>query len=200
MPDPQPSQDGSLLRMRGRSPEQTTTLANRLLDPAYIRRVLTEAAQKRRLERAIEDALKIPTPPKSPLVPRKELSPYEPVPKQRSGEFGDVVDALMGVPAVAQAVDRIKERASDEFKLNWRRLSTGGKAALITQSALIAGGTLTGVLASKSGRREAYNLIKDRQVSVPIPFVPGLKMQVKTGQEHRIDLMFDLTEFVRDLK
>jgi hypothetical protein len=120
-----------------------------------------------------------------------------PEPPLRPGEASDMLDALMGVPAVAGAVQSLKSIAADTLKRDWRHLSTGGKAAVITQTAVISGSAVAGALASESRRREAYKLLRDREIPIPLPRVPGFTLQLKTGKEDKVVLMFDVAKFLR---
>ena len=61
----------------------------------------------------------------------------------------------------------------------------------------MGGGSLAGVIASESGRKELYGLLKDREIPMPVPGVPGLKLQLKTGNEHKAMILFDVAEFIR---
>ena len=64
-----------------------------------------------------------------PMVPRGK-GPDKP----RPAELSDLLKALMGVPAIKSAVDRMKGQALDRMKRNWKGLSTGDKVLVISQS------------------------------------------------------------------
>lgn len=195
-PDKSPAQGKSLLRMRHGPTDDKSALAKRLLDPAYIRSVLQKQPQKNAFNLKLQRALKVQQ-PKKPLVPRPQLHPRHPVPAARKGEASDVLDALMGIPAIKQGINTVQNKAAGKLKRDWKHLQNSGKAALITHTVLIAGGSLAGALASNSGRTELYNLLKDREIPMPVPGVPGLQIQLKTGKEHKAMLMFDIAEFLR---
>ena len=218
MPDPQdasPPNSSNLMRMRFGSPDDQAALARRLVDAAYIRSVLRNQSEKNKLDQHVQSSLKggknqskprpqVPPPAlkttpskQAPLVPRPQLHPRHPEPEVRPGEAGDVLDALMGVPTVARAVESVKNSAINKLKSEWNQRSGGGKATLITQTVVIGGGAIAGTLSSKPGRKKVYDLLRDREISLPVPGVAGLQLQLKTGNEHKAMLMFDLAEFLR---
>lgn len=125
-----------------------------------------------------------PTPTPAPLVPRG-AGPSTP----RAATGGDVARAIMRIPAVDSALTRLRTEAAEQARRDWRRLSTGERALVITQSALIAGGALAGVLSSPEGREFSLNLLQNR--AIPIPGVPGLTFQFNvTGPNQMV--RFDL--------
>lgn len=124
-----------------------------------------------------------PVPEPRPLVPR-DAGPEKP----RPGTAGDALKAIMRVPAVDTALTRLRTEATDRLSGDWRSLSTGGKAAVITQSAVIGGGAVAGILSDPTARRFALGLLENR--SLPTG-VPGLNFQFRlTGPEQRVT--FDL--------
>jgi hypothetical protein len=124
-----------------------------------------------------------PVPEAGLLVPRG-VGPETP----RLATAGDALKAVMRVPAVDTALTRLRTEATGRLSGDWRSLSTGGKAAVITQSAVIGGGALAGVLSDPEARQFTLGLIENR--SLPTG-VPGLNFQFKlTGPDQRIK--FDL--------
>ena len=199
MPEPgktSPSGRSDLLRMRSDSPDDQVTLARKVLDPAYIRSVLQKQSEKNWFNLQLQQSLRI-TQSKQPLVPRLQLHPGQPIPAVRQGEASDVLKALTKIPAVASSIEKVKGNVTSVLKRDWKRLSTGGKAALITQTFVMGAGSLSAVLASKQDRKELYELLRDREIPLPVPGVPGLKLQLKTGKEHRGVVTFDIAEFLR---
>jgi len=125
-----------------------------------------------------------PTPTPAPLVPRGR-GPSTP----RAASGGDVMRAILRIPAVDSALTRLRTQAAEQARRDWRRLSTGERALVITQSALITGGALAGVLTSPEARQFTLGLIQNR--ALPIPGVPGLTFQFNvTGPNQMI--RFDL--------
>jgi len=118
-----------------------------------------------------------------PLVPRG-AGPQTP----RPATAGDVLKAVMRIPAVDTTLIRLQTEARDRLSSDWRRLSTGGKAAVITQSAVIGAGALAGVLSDPEARQFTLGLLENR--SLPTG-VPGLNFQFNvTGPDQKIK--FDL--------
>ncbi len=121
-----------------------------------------------------------PTPQPAPLVPRG-AGPSTP----RAGTPGDVVRAILAIPAVDAALTRLRTQAEDRLRRDWRRLSTGERVLLVSQAALITGTALAGVLSDPEARQFTLGLIQNRDI--PIPGVPGLTFQFNvTGRDRRI--------------
>ena len=124
-----------------------------------------------------------PVPEPRPLVPRG-AGPDTP----RPASAGDVLKGVMRVPAVDAALTRLRTEATARLSGEWRSLSTGGKAAVITQSAVIGAGALAGVLSDPEARQFTLGLLENR--SLPTG-VPGLNFQFNImGPDQRIK--FDL--------
>ena len=194
--DSTPPKPSNLLRMRFDSSDDKAELAQRLLDPVYIRGVLRDSMQKQQLDLGIQHALQSGQ-GRRPLVPRPELHARSRETPVRPGEASDFLSALMGVPAISKAIDSIKASAVDKLKGDWRRLSAGGKAAVITQTVIMGAGSVAGILASQSGRKGLYELLKDNETPIPVPGVPGMELRLKTGNEQRAVVMFDIAKFLR---
>ena len=114
------------------------------------------------LQRLLEEIKFPPLPPKKPLTPPvySEVTP-------RPGTVQDLLQAVLKIPTVGQALDRLKARALSRLHLDWQELSTGRKAAVITQSAIITGAALTGALAHPQTREDILNLIDGQDIPIP---------------------------------
>ncbi len=97
--------------------------------------------------------------------------------------------AVLRIPAIDTALTRVQTQATDRLRLDWGRLSGGERALVITQSALITGGALAGVLSSPEGREFSLGLIQNRDL--PIPGVPGLTFQFNATGPNQL-IRFDL--------
>ena len=85
----------------------------------------------------------------APTTPSRPLVPAGAGPETaREGSGGDIMSAVTAVPAVDQAITRLKTQALDQVHHDWSRLTTGDRVLLITTSALVAGGALAGVAAT----------------------------------------------------
>ncbi len=119
-------------------------------------------------------------PAPAPVVPRGE-GPSTP----RAASPGDVLRAVTRIPAVDSALTTLRTSASDRVRRDWSLLSTGERALVITQTAVIGGGALAAVLSSPEGRGFALELVQNRDL--PVPGVPGLTFQFNlTGPDQRI--------------
>lgn len=116
----------------------------------------------------------------APLVPRG-AGPATP----RPASGGDVFRAILAVPAVNSALTNLRTQATDQLRSGWDSLSTGERALVITQGALLGAGVLGGVLSSPEGRDFTLGLIQNR--TLPVPGVPGLTFQFNlTGPDQRV--------------
>jgi hypothetical protein len=123
----------------------------------------------------------VPTP--APLVPRG-AGPET----ARPAGAGDLLRAMMAVPAVDAALTNLRTSATDQLARDWRSLSTGERVAVVTQTAVIGGGALAGVASSPEARNFVLGQLQNR--SLPTG-VPGLNFQFNlTGPDQR--LQFDL--------
>jgi hypothetical protein len=107
---------------------------------------------------------------------------------------GDLLKAVLAVPAVDTALTRLQTEAADRGKTDWRSLSAGEKAAVITQSALIGGGAVAGLLSNPQARQFTLDLLQNR----PLPTgVPGLSLQFNlTGPDQRVQFDLNLGHFL----
>jgi hypothetical protein len=159
-----------------------------LLDPDSIRRSMLQLDYSTFVASQPPPWLRTPSTtaaqPSQPLVPR-EAGPSEP----RQATIGDFFRALVRVPAVDSALTSLRTEASGQARHVWHELSTGERVILLSQTALIGGGTLAGILSSSEARQFALEQLQGRDV--PVPGVPGLTFQLNlAGQERRV--MFNL--------
>ena len=105
-----------------------------LLEPGSIRSALRTAHRPRLRPPARPAWLPppggTPAPEPEPLVPRG-AGPETP----RAASPGDLLGAVMAVPAVDGALTRLRTQATDRLASDWRGLSGGGKAAVVTSLA-----------------------------------------------------------------
>jgi hypothetical protein len=107
---------------------------------------------------------------------------------------GDVVQALMKVPAVDQALTTIKTNATDRLRSDWRGLKTGEKVVVITQAAIIGGGALAATLSNPEGRQFALDLLQNKALPTG---VPGLNFQFNlAGPDQRVMFTLNLGQFL----
>lgn len=135
-----------------------------------------------------------PTEPSSPLVPRG-AGPETP----RSGEASDILEGILAVPAVDSAVSRLRAMATEEVMRDWRRLSTGERAATVSTVAVIGGGAIATILSDEENRRFALNLLAD--TDIPVPLIPGLSLTLDiAGSEKKVMFTLDVNSFVRSMR
>lgn len=136
-----------------------------LLDPFNIRASLLQLDLDTILDYEPPPWLTAPAAPEEePLVPRG-AGPETP----RAGNPGDILRAVAAVPAVDAALTRLKTEAIGRVRRDWRSLSTGEAAGVITHGVVIGGGALAGVLSDPEARRFALDLLQDRELPAGIP-------------------------------
>lgn len=128
--------------------------------------------------------------------PRPPLVPVGPGPAEPSpGKIGDIITALMRVPAVDTALSNLRTQAEAEVRQNWRSLSTGERVLVITGAATIAGGALAGALSDPEARSFALEHLQDR--AIPVPGVSGLSFQFRaTGDNPGVRFNLNVGQFL----
>jgi len=117
----------------------------------------------------------VPTP--APLVPAGK-GPDEP----RPAEAGDLARAIMAVPAVDQALGRLRTQATDQVERDWGRLSTGERAGVVSSLAVIGLGTLGGIASDPKARAFALGQLNGRPI--PVPGLNWMHVEVNTAGEN----------------
>lgn len=123
------------------------------------------------------DIFSTPTPPAPPSIwsaPRGD-GPATP----RAGELSDVTGAIFRLPVVQGLVRQAHDEGQRQLRLfrsEWDRSSTGSRIAMITMAGVVAGSSITIIVANQETRDLAFGLIRDRDI--PIPGVDGLSFRI----------------------
>ena len=122
----------------------------------------------------LDRILLTPTPATAsgPLVPRG-AGPTTP----RAAQVGDLMQAIWSVPAVRQTTTQLLDQVSQRARSDWQHASGGERALVVSSAAVIAGGSLAGVLSNNDARTGAFHLIVDHDI--PVPGVDGLTVRLK---------------------
>jgi len=115
-----------------------------------------------------------PTPAPGPVVP---AGAGPETPREASG--GDVLRAIMAVPAIDQALTTLQTQATDQVRRDWGRLSTGERVAAISAAVVIGGGAIAGVVQDPTARRFVLDQLNGR--TFPVPGVTGLSLELNTS-------------------
>ena len=116
----------------------------------------------------------------------------------RPASAGDLLAAVMAIPAVKTEITKLRDRATDQLKRDWRSLSTGDKVVGISVTALIASGAIAGIVSNNSSRQFALQQIQGR--NIPVPLVPGLSFQLNPiGPNQSVMLNLDLSALAKKL-
>lgn len=118
-----------------------------------------------------------PSPPAAPSIwaaPRGN-GPATP----RPGDLSDITGAVYGLPIVQGLVRRAHDeglRQVRQLRSEWDRSSTGSRVAMVTMAGIVAGSSITIIVANQQTRDLAFGLIRDREI--PIPGVDGLSFKI----------------------
>jgi len=126
-----------------------------------------------------------PLPARPPLVPRGR-GPETP----RAATVGDLMQAVLKIPAVQAGVERLRTQAQSELRTNWQSLSGGERALVITQGVVISAGVIAGVASDP----EATHFVLDRVQgqNIPIPSLPMTFQFNLTGPDQRLLIGLDV--------
>ncbi|MEH1966133.1 hypothetical protein [Nostoc sp.] len=113
-------------------------------------------------------------PPASPTVPAGAGPDTT-----RTATAGDLLKAIMAVPAIDSALTSLQTQAGDRIQQDWRRLSTGGQIGLISTTALIGVGAIAGVISDPTARRFALDQLNGQ--TLPVPGLNWLRLEINTG-------------------
>jgi hypothetical protein len=146
------------------------------LDPTAIRPRLLELDP---------GSVTLPSPELTPAAPEEER-PLVPAgrgparPREASGS--DVLEAIMALPVIDNALTTLQTRAVDQVRRDWGRLSTGERIAAVTAAVLVGGGALAGAATHPEGREFLLDQLNGRVI--PVPGVTGLSVELNTAGEN----------------
>lgn len=164
-----------------------------------------------------------PTPPPAPSLwsaPRG-AGPATP----RAGELSDVTGAIFQLPVVQGLVRQAHDEGHRQLRLfrsEWDRSSTASRIVMVTMAGIVAGSSITIIVANQETRDLAFGLIRDRDIPIPgvdglsfrvlnnggsvrapIPGVPGLTGGVRlqfpnsSAPSYEVSVNFDVMQFIR---
>lgn len=178
-----PAIEAELMLMRVR-------MIQRLLDPGHIRESLLDIDPSI-LGAGGADWLSLPSLPEPTPLVTPGAGPETP----RPATSGDLLRAIMAVPAVDAALTSLQTMALERARSDWSRLSTGERIILVSQGVLIGGGALAAVLSNDETRSMVLDQLQG--TDIPVPFVPGLSFQFNaTGPDQRILFNLDLGRLI----
>jgi hypothetical protein len=112
--------------------------------------------------------------PAAPLVPRG-AGPDTP----RPATAGDLMSALLAVPAIDTWIMSLKTRATEQMMRDWRRLSTSEQVGAVSSAVAIGAGALAGILSDPNARQMALSQLNGRVF--PVPGLNWLSLEINTG-------------------
>ncbi len=169
-------------------PALTLSALEEQLDPETIRSHL--------LQLSLESLAAAPAPGGGPAptgtAPSEPEVPVGPGPERpRAASTGDLLRALVAVPAVEAALNQLRTLALERVRADWRRLSAGERVAAVSTMALVAGGAVAGILSNPEARATALQELAGR--TIPVPGVPGFRLQLDlSGDQWLVGLHLDL--------
>jgi hypothetical protein len=169
------------------------------LDPqieAEIRRIelerkLDELLHPQKLRLALSQ-IQFQPPERPPWLPKAgERPPPDPKPLVPAGEGpatakeaspSDLMDAVMAVPDVNDALTRLKTQAGERVQRDWGHLSTGEKVLVVSSGVVIAGTALGGEMSKEDSRNFVLQQISGKDL--PVPGIDGLSVQFQTDPKN----------------
>jgi hypothetical protein len=97
----------------------------------------------------------------------------------RPGDFSDVADAIYKLPPVQGLVGQVHDEGLRRLRLlraEWNRASPGERTVMVSMTSIVVGSSVAIILASEPTRHAAFDLIKGRDI--PIPLVDGLSFRI----------------------
>jgi hypothetical protein len=97
----------------------------------------------------------------------------------RPGELSDVARAVYQLPVVQNLVLQAHDEGLRQLRLlgdDWDRATPGDRVAMVSITGVVAASSLTFILANRQTRLMAFDLIKGRDI--PVPMVDGLSFQI----------------------
>jgi hypothetical protein len=118
-----------------------------------------------------------PAPAPAPAVPAGK-GPDKP----RPASPGDIAKAIMAVPAIDQAIGRLRTDATERVTRDWSRLNTGERAGVVTSLAVIGLGTIGGIASDPEAREFALAQLNGRPI--PVPGLNWMHVELNTAGEN----------------
>ncbi len=167
--------------------EMRAIQVRQMLDPATLRPNLLTLPLSLTPPPAASGPFSVPTPPTpGPLVP-PGAGPETP----RPASIGDLGRAIMGIPAIDQALTQLQDQAAERARRDWGRLGLGGQILLVSTGVLIGGGALTAAGINPDSRQFILDQLNGRVI--PVPGVPWLRTEFNTqGDGFMFGLHLDL--------
>lgn len=166
--DPQLQADFAALQARIAAREWM----DQLLNPRWI---LQESFFRSLLNTPPPNPLTLPVP--GPAAPAYQPGPGPAVP--RPGELSDVTGAVYRLPVVQGLVQRAQEQARHDLRQlerEWAQASGAGRFGMVSLGVVFAGSVITPILANAPTRALAFDLIKGKDI--PVPLLPGWSFRV----------------------
>ena len=100
-------------------------------------------------------------------------------PAPRAGAAGDVLKAVLKLPAVKRKYDDLQTLGMDQVNLlsrEWDKAPWKDRITAIVLFAPLPAELVRGILGNDEARRFAFNAVRGKEI--PIPFVPALKLRI----------------------
>lgn len=168
--------DPEIVRMMGEIEARMAAnrIINEMLQPDW--RLMLPTFESM-LSRSAPNIFSTPTPPPAPSIwsaPRGD-GPATP----RAGELSDVTGAIFRLPVVQGLVRQAHDEGLRQLRVlrsDWDGASTAERVVMVTMAGIVAGSSVTIIVANRETRDLAFGLIRDRDI--PIPGVDGLSFRI----------------------
>lgn len=121
-----------------------------------------------------------PVPP--PLPSLWKFQPGAGPQTARAGTGGDILNAILQLPvsqALMKQLTHKLTRQAHEFGTVWDRTNVGGRIALVTVGAVLAGASVAAIIGNQETRQFAFDAIKGRTIPIPMPASQKFGLGVK---------------------
>lgn len=168
------------LRLDPEIQAKMTQYVQQQLDPANLRGALSQI-QLESLPTAAPGAVTTPataSPGASGAAPTVPAGPDTP----RTATAGDLMGAVLAVPAIDSALTTLQSQALDRVSHDWRNLGTGGQIATVSTLAVIGLGALGGAMSDPAARQLLVDQLNGR--TVPVPGLNWMRLEVNTSADN----------------
>lgn len=132
------------------------------------------------------------TPPPQPAPPVVPAGAGPATP--RAASVGDLLKAVLRVPAVQTSVTRLQTEAESQLRSGWRSLSTGERVLVISQGVVLSAGVIAGIASDPDATRFVLQQVEGR--AIPLPGIPVTFQFNLTGPDQRVQIGLDVGQLL----
>lgn len=100
----------------------------------------------------------------------------------RAATPGDLMGAILAVPAIDSAINHLQSQALDQVKRDWRNLGTGGQVVVVSSLAVVGLSALGGAVSDPAARKLMIDQLNGK--TVPVPGLNWMRLEVNTSADN----------------